>query len=51
MKAFLLEIITALYEMATFKSVTYYDRWFEISLSVMFWLCLILLIFLMWGLI
>jgi hypothetical protein len=32
-------------EMFLFKNVTYYDRWFEISLGMMSWFCIIIILY------
>lgn len=40
-----INIIKSAYELLSFKSVTYYDRWFEISLGIMAWINIFILLF------
>lgn len=38
-------LITTIFELFTFKSVTIYPRWMEISYSVIAWINLIIIVF------
>ena len=40
-------VCEVIYDMATFKSCTIFERWFEITCGIMFWMYIIIMIYIL----